>query len=65
MPNNVYTADQLRQNIREGLAVNPYIARINRVDVEKREKDDLFIVVDVTSIYSDENITITAERSLA
>lgn len=65
MPNNVYTADQIRQNIREGLAVNPYIARINRVDVERREKDDLFIVVDVTSIYSDESITITAERSLA
>ena len=61
----VYTADQICQNIREGLVVNPYIARINRVDVEKREKDDLFILVDVTSIYSDESITVAAERSLA
>lgn len=42
-----------------------YIARINRVDVEKREKDDLSILVDVTSIYSDESITVAAERSLA
>lgn len=63
MPNNVYTADQVRQNIREGLSINPYIARINRVEVEKREKDDLFISVDVTSIYSDSNLVITAERS--
>ena len=39
--------------------------RSNRVDVEKREKDDLFILVDVTSIYSDESITVAAERSLA
>lgn len=65
MPNNVYTADQIRQNIQEGLSINPYIAQVNRVDVERREKDELFILVDVTSIYSDENITITAERSLA
>ena len=65
MPNSVYTADQICQNIREGLAVNPYIARINRVDVERREKDDLFILVDVTSIYSDESITVAVERSLA
>lgn len=65
MPNNIYTADQIRQNIREGLSINPYIARINRVDVERREKDDLFILVDVTSIYNDESLTVTAERSLA
>ena len=56
---------RLVQNIREGLAVNPYIARVNRVDVEKREKDDLSILVDVTFIYSDESITVAAERSLA
>jgi hypothetical protein len=53
------------QNIREGLMVNPYIARINHIEVEKRERDDLAITVDVTSIYSDESLTVTAGRSEA
>ncbi|MFR9126713.1 MAG: hypothetical protein ACLVLA_03190 [Acidaminococcus intestini] len=45
--------------------VNPYIARINHIEVEKRERDDLAITVDVTSIYSDESLTVTAGRSEA
>lgn len=45
--------------------VNPYIARINHVEVEKRERDDLVITVDVTSIYSDESLTVTTGRSKA
>ena len=36
--NSRYTADQICRNIREGLMVNPYIARINHVEVEKRER---------------------------
>lgn len=64
MPNNVYTADRIRQNIREGLSINPYIAKINSITITKREKDDLEIAVDVTSIYSDESITVTAGRSV-
>ena len=62
-PNSRYTADQISQNIREGLMVNPYIARINHIDVEKREDDDLIITVDVTtSIYSEKSLTVTAGR---
>lgn len=64
-PNSHYTADQISQNIREGLLINPYIARINHIDVEKREHDDLIITVDVTSIYSEESLTVTAGRSEA
>lgn len=64
MPNSGYTADRIRQNIREGLEINPYIARINSITVEKRERDDLSISVDVTSIYSSDSITVTAGRSL-
>lgn len=64
-PNSRYTADQISQNIREGLLINPYIARINHIDVEKREDDDLIITVDVTSIYSEESLTVTAGRSEA
>ena len=64
-PNSRYTADQISQNIREGLLVNPYIARINHIDVEKREHDDLIITVDVTSIYNEESLTVTAGRSEA
>ena len=64
-PNSQYTADRICQNIREGLMVNPYIARINHIEVEKRERDDLAITVDVTSIYSDESLTVTAGRSEA
>lgn len=64
-PNSRYTADQISQNIREGLLINPYIARINHIDVEKREYDDLIITVDVTSIYSEESLTVTVKRSEA
>ena len=64
-PNSQYTADRICQNIREGLMVNPYIARINHIEVKKRERDDLAITVDVTSIYSDESLTVTAGRSEA
>ena len=64
-PNSQYTADRICQNIREGLMVNPYIARINHIEVEKRERDDLAITVDVNSIYSDESLTVTAGRSEA
>lgn len=64
-PNSRYTAEQISQNIREGLLINPYIARINHIDVEKREDDDLIITVDVTSIYSEESLTVTAGRSEA
>ena len=64
MPNNVYTADRIRQNIREGLSINPYIAKINSITIEKREKDELIVSVDVTSIYSDDSLVVTAGRSL-
>lgn len=64
MPNTVYTADRIRQHIREGLSVNPYIKRINEISVEKRERDDLFIYVDITSVYSEDSLVVTAERSL-
>lgn len=63
MPNNVYTADRIRQNIREGLSINPYIAKINSITITKRENDDLEITVNVTSIYSDDSLTVTAGRS--
>ncbi len=62
MPNTVYTADQIRQNIREGLEINPYIERINSITVEKRKRDDLFILVDVTTIYDDTSLTVSTER---
>lgn len=62
-PNTVYTADQVRRNIREGLEVNPYIERINSITVEKRERDDLFILVDVTTIYDETSLTVSAGRS--
>lgn len=62
-PNTVYTADQIKQNIREGLEVNPYIESINSISVEKREKDDLFIIVDVTTIYDETSLIVTAGRS--
>lgn len=64
MPNSVYTADRIRQNIREGLSINPYIAKINSITIEKRERDDLEIAVNVTSIYSDDSLTVTAGRSV-
>lgn len=64
MPNNVYTADRIRQNIREGLSINPYIAKINSIIITKRERDELVVSVDVTSIYSDDSITVTAGRSV-
>ncbi len=64
MPNNVYTADRIRQNIREGLSINPYIAKINSITITKRENDDLEITVNVTSIYSDDSLTVTAGRSV-
>ena len=63
VPNSRYTAEQISQNIREGLLTNPYIVRINHIGVEKRERDDLVITVDVTSIYSEESLTVTAGRS--
>lgn len=64
MPNNVYTADRIRQNIREGLSINPYIAKINSITIDKREKDELIVSGDVTSIYSDDSLIVTAGRSL-
>ena len=41
------------------------ITIINHIEVEKRERDDLAITVDVTSIYSDESLIVTAGRSEA
>lgn len=63
--NNRFTADRISQNIREGLLINPYIARVNHIEVEKQERDDLIIRVDVTSIYSEESIVLTVGRSWA
>lgn len=61
MLNNEYTVDQICQNIWEGLMINPYIERIGSITVEKREKDDLFISVSLTSIYDEKSLTVTAD----
>ena len=42
--------------------INPYIERIDSITVEKREKDDLFITVSLTSIYDKESLTVTADN---
>lgn len=61
-PNSQFTAEQIAQELREGLLVNPYIVRINQITVEKREQDDLYLAVDVTSIYSDSSVQVVMER---
>lgn len=62
-PNTIYTAEMIKQNIREGLEVNPYIKRINSIEIEKRERSCLYISVDVTTVYDDESLIVSTERS--
>ena len=63
-PNTLYTAEMIKQNIREGIDVNPYIKRINSIEIDKRDKDDLFITVDVTTIYDEESLVVSTGRSI-
>ena len=58
-PNNPETAETLKRFIREGLLVNPYIEKINSIDVTVQEHDYLELTIDLTTIYGDLTTTVT------
>lgn len=58
-PNNEQTAEQIEEYIRQGLKVNPYITKINSIDIESRSGDSLTLTVDLTSIYGELTQTVT------
>ena len=45
--------EKIKSYIRQGLLVNPYIEKINEIEISLQEKDQLLFVVDITSIYGD------------
>ena len=58
-PNNPETAETLKRFIREGLLVNPYIEKINSIDVTVQEHDEIEITIDLTTIYGDMVTSVT------
>ena len=54
--NILANGEKIKTYISEGLAVNPYISKINSIEITKQEKDTITISVDITSIYG--NLTM-------
>ncbi|BAL85210.1 phage related protein (plasmid) [Selenomonas ruminantium subsp. lactilytica TAM6421] len=52
-PNNEKTAAEICQIIRESLAINPYIVKINSIDITERKGDKLALLINLTSIYGE------------
>ena len=52
-PNDINTATEIKERIRECLEVNPYIKTINSIDIVSTKKDTAIFKIDLTSIYGD------------
>lgn len=58
--NNEQSATVIKRYIEEGLSVNPYIKKINSIDVSERKGDKLVLTVNLTSVYGNfsEGVTV-------
>ena len=58
-PNNVETATKIKRYIHDGLIVNPYITKIDSIDITERKGDSLTLTVNLTSIYGNLTQVVT------
>lgn len=49
--NNEESATVIKRYIEDGLIVNPYIKKINSIDITEREGDKIVLTVNLTSVY--------------
>ena len=58
-PNNEKTAGAIKKEIREGISANPYVQKINYINIVEMEKENLTLELSLTSIYGDLTATFT------
>jgi hypothetical protein len=58
-PNDAETASEMEKYIKEGLMVNPYIKRIDSIDVTVQQHDEIELTIELTTIYGSMVTSVT------